>query len=280
MQCLSKPYLWRFLLCAFLTLPLTSLHNIEAGKVWCAWSVSRYHTVAEDGSKHLPLIDKQALKEHLLLLTSYNFACRMVTGHNGIKTYILLYKRVSRLQSWISGDCNYYVGNPLHLHDWCYRATVINTEINVDSSKCQIYPFHFELPRHWTNCKSGNCSLPQWKHLLVCFWRFWCNSFRCSVQKCNWCLSSDGALYMFCKLRSFLATHGPLNCPWPFFSKWQRTPSLHSSVLTYGVYSITALRTVRISSECAFNGGKVFSKSTIFSNLWMYFPTRVSFTQP
>lgn len=49
--------------------------------------------------------------------------------------------------------------------------------------------------------------------------------------------------------------------------------------LTYSVCSVIPLRRVTFSSECVFSRDKIFCKSTILSNLWECFPSRVSFAQ-
>lgn len=67
---------------------------------------------------------------------------------------------------------------------------------------------------------------------------------------------------------------------WAAFSHSSSYSTGHTQLrgLTYNVCSVIPLRRVTVSSECVFNGDKIFCKSTILSNLWERFPSRVSFT--
>lgn len=43
------------------------------------------------------------------------------------------------------------VGSHLPFHYWCYWTVVAKMDINLDSSKCQIYLFHLYCLKYWTN---------------------------------------------------------------------------------------------------------------------------------
>lgn len=66
------------------------------------------------------------------------------------------------------------VGSHLPFHYWCYWTMVINIYINLDSSKCQIYLFHFVLLKALDK-------LQIWKLLTSQTWTIACVSLKVQV---------------------------------------------------------------------------------------------------
>lgn len=61
------------------------------------------------------------------------------------------------------------VGSHLPFHYWCYWTMADNMDINLDSSKCQIYLFHFVLLKaldNWTN--SANLEAAHFPNMDYC----------------------------------------------------------------------------------------------------------------
>lgn len=140
------------------------------------------------------------------------------------------------------------VGSHLPFHYWCYWTMVVNMDINLDSSKCQIYLFHFLLLKALDKpCKFGSCSLPKDGLLLVYTWRFFrYNSWWCSVRKDNRCLSYNRTPYDFLRVHSVF--QGPLSCFQLFF------------IIPYGTHS-----TQRFNIECLLcNSGEWLFPLSVF----------------